>query len=97
MIEGTFEGITCNEWLEKVEMRNTGLTSKRCDDLQIIQDSEKKRIVVKAVNVKSKNKLNAGQIAGIVIVVVVIFVIRKKKTTRSKSEYSEDNNNQNEV
>ncbi|KAK8842504.1 hypothetical protein M9Y10_026095 [Tritrichomonas musculus] len=101
LLEGTFDGVTCSDWLGKVDFSNSGLSSKRCDDIQRLIQSENKRIVVKTEKEDKKSPLGGGAIAGIVIacvavvaivVVVVILVMRKKKAALSQSEDPNNNN-----
>ena len=69
-------------------------------------DSEEKQIIIKYDSPpKQKNKLNPGQIAGIVIgciagvaiivILVVLIVIKKSKNKTKNSENENDNNSSN--
>lgn len=104
IVEGTFNNVKCNDWISLIDFADTGFNSKYCSD--ILLDSEEKQIIIKYDSPpKQKNKLNPGQIAGIVIgciagvaiivILVVLIVIKKSKNKTKNSENENDNNSSN--
>lgn len=105
LINGLFENNMCDNWLQKIDYGNSGFNLKNCVS-NALQETEDQRIVLKSI-VENKggksnngNKLNGGQIAGIVIgcvlgvaiiVIVVVFIIKKKNSSHSESQ--DDGNN----
>lgn len=88
LVVGQFEENKCEEWLSRIEFKNSNFNSKSCEvNDEKLLSYENTKIVIKSTDKKGKG-LTGGQIAGIVIgcfaavaivVVVVIIVIKKKK------------------
>lgn len=95
LVIGQFEENKCEEWLSKIDYKDSGFNSKSCEDnSERLRAYENQKIVIKRTDKKGKG-LNGGQIAGIVIgcvaavaivVVVVIIVLKKKKNADNQSE-----------
>ena len=95
LVVGQFEENKCEEWLSKIDYKDSGFNSKSCqDNSERLRAYENQKIVIKRTD-KKGNGLTGGQIAGIVIgcvaavaivVVVVIIVLKKKKNADDQSE-----------
>lgn len=105
LISGLFDIDGCGKWLNIIDITNTHLNEKKCEDNALLS-TENKRIVIRNAkqdddgnNNDNKKKLNGGQIAGIVIgciagvaIIVVVIIIIIKKTKKSSNSTSEDAN-----
>lgn len=105
LISGLFDIDGCEKWLNIIDITNTHLNEKKCEDNALLS-TENKRIVIRNAekeddgnNNDNKKKLNGGQIAGIVIgciagvaIIVVVIIIIIKKTKKSSNSTSEDAN-----